>query len=178
MGSTSIIVQGRDGLLYWGPGLSVYIGFGQSVQYFKSASIFKYGPSGSSLSQTMVQAAAGTSVVDKDGDLVDRRDELDRTLDEDQGSVSTYRAGRIAVATPLGPLFVTATCYQAIGAMQMTNSVADGSITYNQSGFFVTSWNTSGNNVASNVESAFGRVGGGNFFYGFGFFVGDVIQKK
>jgi hypothetical protein len=153
-----VAVQGADGNIYWGNG-----GTFNGVTVL-AASILGYGGHGTTLSQELVRAAAGTGEVNSRGELVDKSG-LNDTLDQELGDVSRALAGRVAVSTVGGGvIYVTPECDGAISAMQATNTILGGT-SLNSGGFFATSWKANGN---SNPDPTrlynLGSVGGTTFF--------------
>jgi RHS repeat-associated protein len=126
--------------------------------------VLGYGAYGSSLDQVLVHAAAGTSVLNGSGQLVDNADTLQADLNEDQNFA--YAAGKVQLAGSGPTVWVTQGCYSVIAAMESANGVAAG-FNYTN-GVFVTSWNSSppinNPNYAAGIEVLFGNAGPTNFY--------------
>ena len=136
-----------------------------------------YGGYGSSLNTVLINSAAGTGVLNSQGQLVSNAAELQNDLNENQ--TFQYAPGDVALQGSNGSsLWVTPDCYSVVAAMEFANGAAAG-INYNPAGVFVTSWNSSAPvnnpNYAAGVEQLLGSAGPTNF-YGFtGFTYGTYV---
>jgi hypothetical protein len=126
------------------------------------------------LNNVLISAAAGTTVLNSAGQLVDNISGLNADLNQDQGDFSyNAAAGRtIAMQNDAGQTlgYITSDCSSVIEAFWAANGAAAGTLHLNTSTFFVTSWNSSAPvnnpNYAAGVENFFGSEGRTNF-YGF-----------
>ena len=144
-------VTGANGVVYGGGNVSA----------------LGYGAYGSSLNQVLINAAAGTNVLNGHGQLVDNASALQADLNQDQGNLA-YGAGKLPLFNPDGStIWVTQGCYSVIAAMETANSVANG-VNYNLAGQFITSWNVGSRsnnpNYAANVEQYLLKEGPTNLF--------------
>ncbi len=158
-----VAVAGIDGNIYWGNG-----GEFNGVTTL-SASILGYGGVGTTLSQELVRAAAGTGEVGRSGELVDQS-ALQASLNEELGDPTRPLKGRVPVTLVDGTVdYVTPECDRVILSMQATNTIlAGGSL--NKPGSFVTSWKQAGHGNTNPDPTRLGSLGivGGTMFYGVG----------
>ena len=146
-----VAVVGKDLNIYWGNGGNGTL----------PASILGYGSLGTTLSQEIVRAAAGTTAVDSSGEITNRN-VLNSVLNTELGDPTRDLPGRFPLTLEDGTdIYVTAECYAAISAMQSTNTILANPTLYNQSGFFVTSWKRfNSSNPDSDRLYDFGVIGG------------------
>ena len=138
-----VAVTGADGNTYFGSG-------GNGVH---PASELGYGKLGTSLTGIIINAAAGTTAIDSNGEITNMA-VLQHDLDEEQGDVS--RAGlpnRTPVYNPVSQnyFYVTNECYKSIAALQGTNNVLSGH-TLNTPDLFVTSWKKDKNSNPDSIR--------------------------
>jgi hypothetical protein len=160
-----VAIAGADGTIYWGDG-GTFSGVATS-----SASILGYGGQGTTLSQELVRAAAGTTEINSHGELSDRSG-LDSTLDQELGDPTRALSGRVPVTMTNGTTYyVTPECDRAISAMQATNTILGGA-SLNINGDFVTSWKQAGHGNTNPDPTRLYDLGhvGGTEFYGVGGF--------
>ncbi len=127
------------------------------------------GGVGTTLSQELVRAAAGTNVVNRSGELTDTSS-LDASLNTEFGDPTRALPGRVPVKLTDGSTYyVTPECDRAIVAYQTTNLVlAAGASAFNRQGAFVTSWKAAGNSNPDPTRLGSLGVIGGNEFFGVG----------
>jgi hypothetical protein len=139
-----------------------------------------YGAIGSSLTDILLNAAAGTTVLDSEGNLRDNMATFQFFLGQEQGDTSKPGPGRIPLYDVRGSgtvMYVTEGCYSIITAYQSSAGIASGSLSLNATGLFPTSWRVfdpmDNPNYRAGVESLLGAVGSangnplGNTFFGF-----------
>jgi len=151
--SGNVSVTGANGVVYGGGNVGA----------------LGYGAYGSSLNGVLIAAAAGTNVLNSNGQLADNASALQADLTQDQGNLQ-YSPGRVSLISSNGSQeWVTQGCYSVIAAMESADAVASGG-NFNPAGMFITSWNSSAlinnPNYKAGVEQFFGNAGPTNF-YGF-----------
>jgi RHS repeat-associated protein len=139
-----------------------------------------YGAYGSTLNQVLINAAAGTNVLNSSGGLVDNASGLQADLNQDQGNFG-YAPGRVSLVNGAGnTIWVTQGCYSVITAIESADGVAAG-YNFNPAGQFITSWNSSppqnNPNYAHGVEQFLDTAGPTNL-YGFTNFTYGNFQRK
>jgi hypothetical protein len=133
------------------------------------ASILGYEGVGTTLSQELVRAAAGTSELNRNGEL-NNTSGLDASLDAELGDPTRALAGRVPVTLVNGTVdYVTPECDRTILAMQETNSILS-HISLNKPSDFVTSWKQAGHGNTNPDPTRLGSLGtiGGTQFFGVG----------
>jgi RHS repeat-associated protein len=153
-----VAVAALDGNIYWGNG-GTFNG-AKTVR----ASILGYGGQGTTLSQELVRAAAGTGEVDAAGELVDDS-ALQDSLAVELGDPTRQIPGRVPVTMADGSTdYVTPECDRAILAMQATNTILRGA-SLNSQGYFVISRKAVGNSNPDPTRlGSLGTMGGTTFF--------------
>ena len=151
-----VAVQGADDNVYWSVG-----GDGRL-----RATSLGYGGIGTTLSQELVRAAAGTGEVNSRGELNDRSG-INDSLDIELGDATRSLPGRVPEQLTNGSTYyVTPECDRLIQALQSTNYILSGG-SLNAPGFFVTSWKANGNSNPDPSRLYTLGIVGGTTFYGF-----------